>query len=239
MPYQTVATYNTYLERNGRDPALDALLREPRTLVCLQEVSIHRAWEIKRSFKVRSFVSPLRVRYGLHFLAVVLPEGARFVARRTFHLTSRWGLFPEAWCLRRSYHLYRSGSWWWRNALQPFAAQMGWVLWEGRAFRLVNTHLPWEGGLRPQCLDKLQNLLVRGENILLAGDLNTTTEDVFLANLLRVSGLRPVGPTMDALHGERRMVDHVLLSDGGFREVRCSLEEGLSDHSLLRVELTV
>lgn len=237
MPYQTIATYNTYHERKGRDPALDALLREPRTLVCLQEVSSHRAWEIKRSFKARSFVLPLRLRYGLHFLAVVLPEGARFVKRHTVHLTSRWGLFPKAWCLRRSYHLYRSGSRWWRNALQPFAAQMGWVLWEEHMFRLINTHLPWETGLNPRCLGKLQNLLVGGEDVLLVGDLNATTENVFLADMLRVSGLRPVGPATDALHSERRMVDHVVLSDGRFSEMRYSLEKGLSDHSLLRVEL--
>src|SRR5215217_9408249 len=232
-----VATYNTDKEQNGRDPVLDALLREPRTLVCLQEVSISRAQEIKRSFRRRSFVTPLRVRYGLQFLAVVLPEGARFVKCRTAHLTHLWGLVPRAWCLRRSYQLYRSGSRRWRHALQPYAAQVGWVLWERRAFRLINTHVPGETGLRPRCLDRLHILLVCGQDVLLVGDLNATIENVFLADLLRATGLRSRRSTSDPLGSERDMIDHVLFSDGGLREVEYSLEEGLSDHPLVRVTL--
>ena len=237
MPYLRVATYNTYREQNSRDPVLDALLREPRTLVCLQEVNISRAWEIKRSFKARSFVTPLRLRYGLQFLAVVLPKGARFLDRRTIQLTSHWGLVPKAWSLRRSYQLYRSGSWWWRYALTPYAAQTGRVLWEGRAFRLVNTHVTWETGLRPRCLDTLNSLLVGGEDVLLVGDLNATTGNVFLADLLKATGLRSMGPTTDTLCRERNILDHVLFLGGGFREVGYSLEEGLSDHPLVRVAL--
>src|SRR5215207_11107261 len=237
MPDLMVATYNTYKEQNGRDPVLDALLCKPRALVCLQEVSIPRAWEIKRSFKGRSFVTPLRLRYGLQFLAVVLPEGARFVERRTVHLTSHWGLVPKAWCLRRSYHLYRSGSRRWRIALAPYAAQMGLVLWEGRTFRLVNTHVPFETGIRPRCFDKLRSLLVGREDALLVGDLNATTKNVFLADLMKATGLRSLGPTTDTLRRERNQVDHVLFLGGGFREVGYSLEEGLSDHPLVRVAL--
>src|SRR5215207_8752 len=237
MPDLMVATYNTYKEQNGRDRVLAALLCKPQTLVCLQEVSIPRAWAIKRSFKARSFVTPLRRRYGPQFLAVVLPEGARFVERRTVQLTAHWGLVPKVWCLRRSYQLYRSGSRRWRIALAPYAAQMGWVLWEGRAFRLVNTHVPWEAGIRPRCLDKLRSLLVDGEDVLLIGDLNATTKHVFLADLMRATGLRSLGPTTDTLRRERNQVDHVLFLGGGFREVGYSLEEGLSDHPLVRVAL--
>jgi len=238
-----VATYNTDKEQNGRDPVLDALLREPRTLVCLQEVSISRAQEIKRSFRRRSFITPLRVRYGLQFLAVVLPEGARFVKCRTAHLTHLWGLVPRAWCLRRSYQLYRSGSRKWRNALSPRAAQVGWVQWERRAFRLINTHIPGETGLRPRCLDRLHSLLVCGQDVLcgkdvlLVGDLNVTIENVFLADLLRTTGLRSTGSTSGPIGSERGMIDHVLFSGGGLREVEYSLEEGLSDHPLVRVAL--
>lgn len=50
MSHLTVATYNTYREQRGRDPAVDAILRDARTLVCLQGVSSGRALEIKRSF---------------------------------------------------------------------------------------------------------------------------------------------------------------------------------------------
>src|SRR5215217_3230432 len=237
MLFLVVATSITYREQNGWDPVLDTLLCKPRTLVCLQEVSIPRAWEIKRFFKARSFVTPLRLRYSLQFLAVVLPEGARFVERRTVQLTSHWGLVPKVWCLSRSYQLYRSGSRRWRIALAPYAAQMGWVLWEGRAFRLVNTHVPFEIGIRPRCFDKLRSLLVDGEDVLLVGDLNATTKNVFLADLMRAAGLRSLGPTTDTHCRERNIIDHVLFSGGGFREVGYSLEEGLSDHPLVRVAL--
>ncbi len=56
MPQLTVATYNTYREQEGRDQALDALLRKDRTLICLQEVSLVHALEIKRTFGSRAFV---------------------------------------------------------------------------------------------------------------------------------------------------------------------------------------
>jgi len=237
MPPLSVAIYDTYREQNGRDPVLDTLLCKPRTLVCLQEISIPRAWEIKRSFKARSFITPMRLRYGLRFLAVMLPEGARFVERRTVQLTSHWGLVPEAWCLRWSYQLYKSGSRRWRNALSPHAAQVSWVLWEGRVFRLVNAHLPWQIELRPRCLDKLRSPLVGGEDVLLVGDLNSTTENFFLADLMKATELRSLGPTSDTLRRERVMIDHVLFSGGGFREVEYSLEESLSDHPLVCIVL--
>ena len=81
MPRLTVVTYNTFQERKGRDPALDALLGEEETLVCLQEVKLTRALGIKRALGSRAYVS--LAKYGLLYLALVLPEGARFLGRRT------------------------------------------------------------------------------------------------------------------------------------------------------------
>ena len=72
---------------------------------------------------------------------------------------------------------------------------------------------------------------------MLIGDLNATTKHVFLADLMRATGLRSLGPTTDTLRRERPIVDHMLFVGGGFREVGYSLEEGLSDHPLVRVAL--
>jgi endonuclease/exonuclease/phosphatase family metal-dependent hydrolase len=230
----TVATYNTYQERKGRDPALDDLLREGKTLTCLQEVNAARALRIKRSFGFRSFVS--LAKYGLLYLALVLPEGARFLERRTASLNGYGGFFPQPWSLRRSYELYRAGRPAWRDGLEPRVAQVVRVPWEGREFRLVNTHLPFESGLRNRCLDLLPGFLDI-ENVLLTGDLNATTQNLFFADFLLETGLRPAG-TEEPTHDTGRKIDFVLYR-GGFREVGYSLTKSLSDHRLVRVELEV
>src|SRR3712207_6796099 len=103
----TIATYNTFWERNGRDPALEGLLRQRGTMICLQEVNPARALGIKRALGSRAFVS--LAKYGLLYLALVLPEGARFLERRTASLNGCRGGFPRAWSLRRSYALYKIG----------------------------------------------------------------------------------------------------------------------------------
>src|SRR3712207_3905188 len=103
----SIATYNTFWERNGRDPALEGLLRQSGTMICLQEVNPARALGIKRALGSRAFVS--LAKYGLLYLALVLPEGARFLERRTASLNGCRGVFPRAWSLRRSYALYKIG----------------------------------------------------------------------------------------------------------------------------------
>jgi endonuclease/exonuclease/phosphatase family metal-dependent hydrolase len=230
----TVATYNTFQERKGRDPAPDDLLRECETLVCLQEVNPARALRIKRALGPRAFVS--LAKYGLLYLALVLPEGARFLERRTASLTGYDGVLPKAWSLRRSYALYRAGRPAWRDGLEPRVAQVVRVLWQGREFRLVNTHLPYESGLRNRCLDLLPGFL-DAEDVLLTGDLNATTQNLFLADFLLETGLRPSG-TEEPTHDTGRKIDFVLYR-GGFREVGYSLTKSLSDHRLVRVELEV
>jgi len=54
---------------------------------------------------------------------------------------------------------------------------------------------------------------------------------------MKATELRSLGPTSDTLRRERVMIDHVLFSGGGFREVEYSLEESLSDHLLVCVAL--
>jgi endonuclease/exonuclease/phosphatase family metal-dependent hydrolase len=234
MPRLTVATYNTFQERKGRDPELEALLREFETLVCLQEVNPARALRIKCALGPRAFVS--LAKYGLLYLALVLPEGARFLERRTASLNGYGGLFPKMWSLRRSYALYRAGCRAWRDGLEPRVAQLVRVLWQGRVFRLVNTHLPYESGLRNRCLDKLPGFL-DAEEVLLIGDLNATTHTLFLADFLLETGLRPAG-TEEPTHDTGRKIDFVLYR-GSFREVGYSLTKGMSDHRLVRAELEV
>ena len=87
MPRLSVVTYNTFQERKGRDPALDALLDEEETLICLQEVKPARALGIKRALGSRAYVS--LAKYGLLYLALVLPEDARFLERRAAPLDRR------------------------------------------------------------------------------------------------------------------------------------------------------
>ena len=232
MPLLTVATYNTFQERWGRDPALEDLLREEETMICLQEVSPARALGIKRAFGPRAFVS--LAKYGLLYLALVLPEGARFTERRTASLNGYGGVLPKGWSLRRSYELFRAGRRAWPDGLEPRVAQVGSVQRPKREFRVVNVHLPYESGLRNRCLDMLPDLIGEGE-ALLTGDLNATTRNLFLADFLLETGLRPAG-TEEPTHDTGRKVDFVLYR-GGFREVGYSLTKSLSDHRLVRVEL--
>jgi endonuclease/exonuclease/phosphatase family metal-dependent hydrolase len=234
MPRLTVATYNTFQERKGRDPALGVLLQEEGTIVCLQEVNPARALEIKRAFGSRAFVS--LAKYGLLYLALVLPEDARFLERRTASLNGYRGIFPKGWSLRRSYALLKAGRNTWKDGLEPRVAQAASVLWEGREFRVVNTHLPLDFGLRNRCLDRLPGLL-DSESAIVTGDFNTTTQHLFFNDFLLATGLRPAG-TEEPTHDVGRRLDFVLYR-GGFREVGYSLTESLSDHRLVRVELEV
>jgi hypothetical protein len=234
MPRLTVATYNTFQERKGRDPALDDLLREEVTLACFQEVNPARALRIKRTFGSRAFVS--LAKYGLLYLALVLPEETRFLERRTAPLNGYGGIFPQPWSLRLSYELYRALRPAWRDGLEPRVAQVVRVLWQGWEFRLVNTHLPFESGLRNRCLDLLPGFL-DAESVLLTGDLNATTQNLFLADFLLETGLRVAG-TEEPTHDTGRKIDFVLYR-GNFREVGYSLTKSLSDHRLVRVELEV
>jgi endonuclease/exonuclease/phosphatase family metal-dependent hydrolase len=227
-------TYNTFQERKGRDPALDALLGEKDTLVCLQEVKPARALGIKRALGSRAFIS--LAKYGLLYLALVLPEGARFLDRRTAPLNGHGGVLPTSWSLRRSYELFKAGRPAWRDGLEPRVAQVTLVLWQGREFHVLNAHLPYESGLRNRCLDVLRDLVGEGD-ALLAGDLNATPQNLFLRDFLLETGLRPAG-TEEPTHSSGRKIDFVLYR-GGFREVRYSLAKSLSDHRVVRVELEV
>jgi endonuclease/exonuclease/phosphatase (EEP) superfamily protein YafD len=132
--------------------------------------------------------------------------------------------------------LYKAGSPAWRDGLEPRVAQVVGVLWEGREFRLVNTHLPFESGLRNRCLDLLPGFLDI-EGVLLTGDLNATVQNLFLADFLLETALRPAG-TEEPTHDTGRKIDFVLYR-GGFSEVGYSLTKSLSDHRLVRVELEV
>ncbi len=213
---------------------LDDLLQKDGALVCLQEVNPARALRIKRAFGFRAFVS--LAKYGMMYLALVLPVGARFLERRTASLNGYRGIFPQGWSLRRSYELYRAGRPAWPDGLEPRVAQVIRMAWQGREFRLVNTHLPYESGLRNRCLDLLPGLIGEGE-ALLAGDLNAMTQNPFLADFLLETDLRPAG-TGEPTHDSGRRIDFVLYR-GGFREVGYRLAESLSDHRLVRVELEV
>jgi endonuclease/exonuclease/phosphatase family metal-dependent hydrolase len=233
MPRLSVVTYNTFQERKGRDPALDALLGE-QALICLQEVKPTRALEIKRALGSRAYIS--LAKYGLLYLVLVLPEGALFLERRTAPLNAHGGVLPASWSLRRSYELFRAGKPAWRDGLEPRVAQVTLVLWQGREFRAVNAHLPYESGLRNRCLDVLEGLVAEGD-ALLAGDLNATTQNLFLRDFLLETGLRPAG-NEEPTHSSGRKVDFVL-HRGSFRELGYSLTESLSDHRVVRVELEV
>ncbi len=233
MPNLLVATYNTYREWNGRDRILDELLREGRSLVCLQEVSPIRAVRIKHDFGPRSFVS--LARHGLQYLAVVLPEDADFLYHRTVQLNGHLGLLPSVRSARIGYALYRAGAAW-TDALEPRVAQEVRITWQGVDFQLINTHLPLTPALRNKCFVRLQKVLW-GENAILAGDLNATPKNLFLKDLVLGDRLSLAG-NRDATHDGGRRIDYVMFR-GGFREAGYSLEEGLSDHRLLRATLEV
>jgi endonuclease/exonuclease/phosphatase family metal-dependent hydrolase len=230
----TVVTYNTIQEKNGHDPTLDALLGEEETLVCLQEVKPARALGIKRSLGPRAFVSAAK--YGLLYLALILPVGACFLDRRTASLNGFKGALPRAWSLQRSYLLLRAGRPAWSDGLETRVAQVARVSWEGREFRVVNTHLPFDAGLRRRCLDLLPDLIGE-EEVLLTGDINATTQNLFLNDFLLRTGLRPAG-TEEPTHDSGRRIDFVLYR-GGFREVGYEVTRSSSDHRVVRAELEV
>ena len=234
MPRLRAVTYNTFQEKNGRDPALDSLLQRTETMVCLQEVKPTRALGIRHSLGPRAFVSAAK--YGVLYLALVLPEGARSLERRTASLNGYGGVLPRSWSLRRSYELHKAGRPTWRDGLEPRVAQVARVLWEGREVRVVNTHLPFEFGLRNRCLDLLPGFLDL-ESAIVTGDFNTTMQNLFLGDFLLVTGLRPAG-TEEPTHDTGRRIDFVL-HRGGFQEVGYEVTKGLSDHRMVRVELEV
>lgn len=233
MPRLKVVTYNTYRERKGRDEALDTLLEED-ALLCLQELSIARAIEIRRRFGGRAYLTP--VMQGWEFLAMVLPKTARFEERRIARLNSIYGVLPRNWSLRRARMLRALGQPSWKDGLSPRAAQSAGVVWEGREFRTINTHLPYEPGLRDRCLSLLSAWIGEGD-ALVAGDFNATAEDVFMRDLLLAQGFRPAGPGIPT-HNSRRRIDYVLYR-GEFREVQYDLQKSRSDHRVVRVELEV
>lgn len=229
-----VTSYNTYRERKGRDEVLDTLLRED-ALVLLQELSGSRKRELRERFGRRVFLS--RVMFGWESLAVVLPKDASFVARRTVQLNSYFGAVLAGWSLERARILRRAGRRAWWDGLTLRAAQVCHIVWRGREFRLVHTHLPYEAGLRDRCLSTLPGLLAGSGDALLCGDLNATTADVHLADLMLEAGLRPAGDEEPTL-GRRRRIDYVAYR-GGFREAGYALREGRSDHRVVKVELEV
>ena len=234
MPELVVATYNTHRERKGTDPILDELLQEDRSLICLQEVSPPRAARIKHAFGPRSFVSVSK--HGFQYLAIVLPEDAHFLSSRTVQLNGYLGLLPAARSVRLGYALHRAGHPGWTDALEPRVVQEARISWQGINFQIINTHLPFVAGLRNKSLAQLQEVL-QGENVILAGDLNATSKNLFLNDLVLAGGLSLAG-SRDATHDSGRRIDYVMFR-GDFREAGYSLEEGLSDHRLIRATLEV
>ncbi|MGB3681585.1 MAG: endonuclease/exonuclease/phosphatase family protein [Rubrobacteraceae bacterium] len=237
MPGLKVATYNTYRERKGRDPALDDLLKED-ALICLQEVSISRARELKRRFGPRVYLS--WVTHGWQWLAIILPKDAQFTSRSTRNLNSYFGLIPRIWSLLRTQTLYPGRRHGWSDGLSPRAVQVTEVLLQGRTFRAMNTHLPYEFGLRDRCLSLLSGLVGEGP-VLLAGDLNATPEDLFLRDFLLATGLQAAGDRRPT-HNSKRRIDYVLHRDGfgcSFREVEYTTKKGRSDHRRVIVGLEV
>jgi len=204
-------------------------------MVCLQEVKPTRALGIKRNLGPRAFVSAAK--YGLLYLALVLPENARFLEHRMASLNGYGGFLPRPWSLRRSYELHKAGRPTWRDGFEPRVAQVARMLWEGREIRVVNTHLPLEFGLRNRCLDLLSSLLDL-ESAIATGDFNTTTQNLFLNDFLLRNGLRPAGTEEPTHYYSGRRIDFVL-HRGGFHEVGYELTKSLSDHRVVRVELEV
>ena len=82
----------------------------------------------------------------------------------------------------------------------------------------------------------MPDLVGEGE-ALLVGDLNATIGDLFLADLLLATGLRPAG-SEKATHSSGRRIDFVLYRVG-FREVGYGAARSLSDHRLVRAGLEV
>jgi endonuclease/exonuclease/phosphatase family metal-dependent hydrolase len=231
VPVLTVASYNTYRERKGRDTILDELLGED-ALICLQEVSISRARELRREFGPRVYLS--WVMHGWQRLAIILPKDLRFTARHTRQLTAHFGILPRIWSISRVLALYAGRRHGWSDGLSARAIQITEVSGWGKNFRVMNTHLPYESGLRDRCFMRLPGMVGDGD-VLLAGDLNATPENVFLRDLLLTSGLKASGEGQPT-HNSRHCIDYVLYR-GGFREVGFSRKRGLSDHRLVTAEL--
>lgn len=202
--------------------------------MCLQEVGIERAWELWRRFGRRVYLSP--VMFGWEFLATILPEDASFAACRTIQLNSHRGVIPSKWSLHRAWILRRKGKPAWKDGLTLRAVQVFQIVWRGREFRLLHTHLPFEKGLRDRCLAALPGLVGEGD-ALLCGDLNATLRDVHLTDLMLETNLRPAGPERPT-HASRRRIDYVAYR-GGFRERNYVMTGGRSDHRIVRVELGV
>lgn len=228
-----ILTYNAWCERGGRDPLLDEALLGGDALVCLQEVRPRRALELKRRFRGRAFLS--FGRYGMQYVAVVLPREARFTGSRTVQLNGLGGFLPRPWSLRRGSAMRRAGRPGWKDCFEPRVAQVADVSWRGWDLRVVNTHLPYAPLLRNPCLDALAALTGDGRAVL-AGDLNATTKELHLKDLILAAGLRTTGMGR-ATHGKHK-IDHVLVR-GPFREVGSRTREGKSDHRLLEVVLEV
>lgn len=234
VPNLPIVTYNTHQEREGRDPVLDSVLRDGRSLVCLQELSPVRAARIKHAFGPKAFIS--LAKHGLQYLAIVLPQDARFITRRTVQLNGHFGILPAAWSVTRGCALYRAGYTGWTDALEPRVVQEARVSWRGVEFQLINTHLPFSRGLRSKSLARLQALL-RGQNVILTGDLNAPLKDLFLCDLVLAGGLNVVG-SHGATHDSGSRIDYVMFR-GRFREAGYSLERSISDHRLVRAILEV
>jgi endonuclease/exonuclease/phosphatase family metal-dependent hydrolase len=229
-----VITYNAYQEKRGRDPFLDRLPDEENALVCLQEVSPRRACWLLRRLGDRVFVS--LARHGLQYLALVLPRDATSLARRTVQLNGYCGMLPAAWSVRRGYGLYRADRPRWRDCFEPRVAQNLVVRWADLDLQVINTHMPLEKGLRNRSFSRLEALLDH-DDALIVGDLNAIRKDLFLSDLVLAGGLRASG-SAEATHDSGRRLDYVLYR-GRLREVGYAVEEGLSDHRLLNVELEV
>ena len=203
-------------------------------MCCLQEVSPARAVSIKYALGSRSFVS--LARHGLQWLAIVLPEEARFLTCKTVQLNGHFGLLPAAWSVDLGRTLYGAGSRFWTDALEPRVAQVARISWNNIEFLLVNVHMPLVPSLRNKSLVRLRNSL-RGQNVILTGDLNAIPEDLFLNDMVLAEGLSLAG-TREATHNSKRRIDYVMFR-GDFRETGYSLTSGLSDHRLLQAKLEV
>ena len=234
MPRLKLSTYNTYQEQEGQDPLLDEVLAGRDSFAFLQEVSPRRALWILETFRDRAFVS--LARHGLQYLATVLPEKTRFIESSTVQLNGYAGVVPAAWSLRRGCGLYKARNRFWKDCFEPRVAQIGRVSWQGLEFQVVNAHLSLEPGLRNRSFSRLAKSIVGGD-VVVAGDLNTTAEDLFLNDFVLSGRLRIAG-TDEATHNSGRRIDYVLYK-GGFGEVGYSMRKGCSDHRLLRIDLEV
>jgi hypothetical protein len=203
-------------------------------VVCLQEVKPTRALVIKHSVGSRTFVSSAK--YGLLYLTLVLPESARFLERHMASLNGYGGVLPKSWSLRRSYELHEASRFVWRDGLKPCVAQVTRVLWKGREFRAVNTHLPFDPRLRNRCLDLLPGFL-GSESDLVTGDFNTIIQNLFLRDFLLATALRPAG-TGEPTHDTGRRIVFVLYR-GGLSRGRVRGDEELERPRMIRVELEV